>query len=104
MGAERRINAVRVEQEKQFYLATTAALEGSRRSQLGLSALVGLVLALGVVGVTVVTRRSRQPHQRRPTTRSRARSAKRRAAEDALRRQRRPVPLARRSARRTSRW
>ena len=49
MGAEQRINAVRVEQEKQFYLATTAALEGSRRSQLGLSALVGLVLALGVL-------------------------------------------------------
>ena len=59
MGAERRIDAVRVEQEKQFYLATTAALEGSRRSQLGLSALVGLVLALGVAGVTVVTSRSR---------------------------------------------
>jgi len=59
IGAERRIDAVRVEQEKQFYLATTAALEGSRRSQLGLSALVGLVLALGVAVVTVVTSRSR---------------------------------------------
>ena len=84
MGAERRINAVRVEQEKQFYLATTAALEGSRRSQLGLSALVGLVLALGVVGVTVVTRRSRS----RITTAYDALKGEvgeRRAAEDALR-------------------
>lgn len=35
------------------------ALDDSRRSRLGLSALVGLVLALGVAGVTIVTRRSR---------------------------------------------
>ena len=84
MGAERRINAVRVEQEKQFYLATTAALEGSRRSQLGLSALVGLVLALGVVGVTVVTRRSRS---RIATAYDALKGevGERRAAEDALR-------------------
>jgi diguanylate cyclase (GGDEF)-like protein/PAS domain S-box-containing protein len=84
IGAERRINAVRVEQEKQFYLATTAALEGSRRSQLGLSALVGLVLALGVVGVTVVTRRSRS---RIATAYDALKGevGERRAAEDALR-------------------
>jgi PAS domain-containing protein len=84
MGAERRINAVWVEQEKQFYLATTAALEGSRRSQLGLSALVGLVLALGVAGVTLVTSRSRS---RIATAYDALKGevGERRAAEDALR-------------------
>jgi diguanylate cyclase (GGDEF)-like protein/PAS domain S-box-containing protein len=84
MGAERRINAVRVEQEKQFYLATTAALEGSRRSQLGLSALVGLVLALGVAGVTLVTSRSRSRIARAYDA-LKGEVGERRAAEDALR-------------------
>jgi diguanylate cyclase (GGDEF)-like protein/PAS domain S-box-containing protein len=83
-GAERRINAVRVEQEKQFYLATTAALDGSRRSQLGLAALVGLVLALGVAGVTVVTRRSRSRIAVAYDA-LKGEVGERRAAEDALR-------------------
>jgi diguanylate cyclase (GGDEF)-like protein/PAS domain S-box-containing protein len=82
--AERRVNAVRVEQEKQFYLATTAALTDSRRSQLGLSALVGLVLALGVAGVTMVTRRSRSRIAVAYDA-LKGEVGERRAAEDALR-------------------
>jgi diguanylate cyclase (GGDEF)-like protein/PAS domain S-box-containing protein len=57
--SERRVNALRSEEEKRFYSATSASLNANQRSQVGLSVLVAVVLGLGITGVIVVTRRSR---------------------------------------------
>jgi diguanylate cyclase (GGDEF)-like protein/PAS domain S-box-containing protein len=65
--SELRVNALRTAEEKQFYSATTLAIDSNRRSQVGLSVLVAVVLSMGIICVSVVMRR-------------------RRAAEEALRR------------------
>jgi diguanylate cyclase (GGDEF)-like protein/PAS domain S-box-containing protein len=57
--SERRINALRSEQEKRFLSATTATLDANERSQLAMSVLVAVVLVLGISGVTIVILRSR---------------------------------------------
>ncbi len=57
--AEKRINALHVAQEKQFYAATTASLKAAQTGQVGSAVLVVLVLVLGWIGLASVTRRSR---------------------------------------------
>ena len=56
---ERRINALRSEEEKSFYSTTIRSLDAKRRSELALVALVSLVVALGAASVVSITRRSR---------------------------------------------
>ena len=57
--AEKRINALHVAQEKQFYTATTASLAAAQTGQVGSAVLVVVVLVLGWIGLASVTRRSR---------------------------------------------
>jgi diguanylate cyclase (GGDEF)-like protein/PAS domain S-box-containing protein len=57
--AEQRINAIRSEEEKNFYSATISSLEAKRRSQMSLVGLVSCVLALGVLGLVSLVRRNR---------------------------------------------
>jgi diguanylate cyclase (GGDEF)-like protein/PAS domain S-box-containing protein len=82
--SELRINTLRTDQEKYFYSATSGALDANQRSQVGLSILVAVVLGLGILGVAVVTRRSRSDIAR-AYEELKSEVGERRAAEEALR-------------------
>ena len=82
--SEERINALRSQQEQQFYRVTSAALEANRRGQLALATLVTLVLGSGVAGITVVLRRSRSDVARAYAA-LKGEVEERRVAEEALR-------------------
>jgi len=82
--SERRINALRTDEEKHFYSATSGALDANQRSQVGLSILVTVVLGLGILGVFLVTRRSRSDIAR-AYDELKLEVGERRAAEEALR-------------------
>ena len=95
--SELRINTLRTDQEKYFYSATSRALDANQRSQVGLSILVAVVLGLGILGVAVVTRRSRSDIARAYEV-LKSEVGERRAAEEALRKSEgAPLPGARAS-------
>jgi diguanylate cyclase (GGDEF)-like protein len=56
---EKRIHGLHVAQEKQFYTATIDSLDAAQEGQVASVVLGGMVLLLGLLGVVVVTRRSR---------------------------------------------
>ena len=82
--SERRINALRSEEEKRFYSSAIASLDLNQRSQAGLAVLVAVVLLLGIAGVTAVVRRSRSDIAD-AYDRLKEEVVERRAAEKALR-------------------
>jgi hypothetical protein len=62
--SEERVNALRSAQEKHFYAVTAASLKANQHGQFALATLVTFVLSLGIVGITVVLRRSRSDVER----------------------------------------
>ena len=82
--SEERVNALRSAQEKHFYAVTTASLKANQHGQFALATLVTLVLGLGIVGITVVLRRSRSDVEQAYAA-LKGEVDERRVAEEALR-------------------
>ncbi len=82
--SEERVNGLRSAQEKHFYAVTAASLKANQHGQFALATLVTLVLGLGIVGITVVLRRSRSDVERAYAA-LKGEVDERRVAEEALR-------------------
>jgi PAS domain-containing protein len=82
--SERRINALRSQEAKQFYAATVASLAAKQRGQFALAALMTVVLGLGAGGIAVVMRRSRSDVEKAYSA-LKGEVNERRVAEEALR-------------------
>ncbi len=83
-GSEHTVNNLRNAAEQQYYLATLESLKTKQRAQVGLTALVAVVLGLGVSGFWILTRRSRTRTEQ-AYEQLRGQIVGREAAEEALR-------------------
>jgi diguanylate cyclase (GGDEF)-like protein/PAS domain S-box-containing protein len=83
-AAEHTVNGLRNDAEQQFYQATIQSLQARQRGQVGLAALVAVVLGLGVAGMWTITRLS-QTRTERAYEAVKDQVAGRHAAEEALR-------------------
>jgi diguanylate cyclase (GGDEF)-like protein/PAS domain S-box-containing protein len=78
---ELRLNSLRNAEEHRFYSVTSRALDSNERSQVGLSLLVAVVLAMGSICVYAVTRRRRAAEEALRRSEARFRSLVQRASD-----------------------